>query len=377
MILPAVEWTKAFRQHLTRALFLGLLATTGPVRSEPAASAWGQLSDGRTVHLFRLSNARGMTVDLTDFGAAIVAIRLPRARGAHDVVVGPKSFENFARSRGRYGAIIGRYAGRLGRSVTIDGQTFDLNARPDGVTLHGGDPGFDRMLWNGRPFASPQGSGVEFTLVSPAGTQNLPGTLWVRVRYVLHPREERLSLTVHVLTDAPTVANITNHVYFNLSRDPTVAGHCLAIAASRKVEIDDHKLPTGKLRNIIGGAHDFRRPKSLTAIIAAGGMDDMFVLERAHVRLSDPKSGERLTITTSEPGVQIYTGNGFDGSDRGLQGPIAAYAGVALETQHFPDSPNRPSFPSTSITPARPMTSWTQWAFGKETGRSNRCSLKH
>lgn len=374
MIPPAAKGRQSLKQRWIYALPVSLLMAAGALASQPDQSLWGRLDDGRVVHLYHLSNARGMTVELTDLGAAIVAIRLQRKGGARDMVVGPQDFAGFAASRRRFGAIVGRYAGRLGRSVPIGGRTFQLNARPDGVTLHGGDPGFDRMLWTGRPFAGPQGRGVEFTLVSPAGMQNLPGTLTVKARYVLAPRQDRLSLTITAWTDRPTIANLTNHVYFNLSDDPTIAGHCLAMDARREVEIDDRKLPTGRLRNIIGSAHDFRRPSPLAPIVAAGGMDDMFVLERNRVRLSDPKSGETLTITTSEPGVQVYTGNGFDGTDRDRRGcPIAAHAGIALETQHFPDSPNQKSFPSTLVTTASPMKSWTAWTFENKANNYRQC----
>lgn len=330
----------------------------------------GSLADGRPVARHILTNGRGTTVELVDLGAAITRIARPDANGALvDLVVGPTDLDGLVTSKRRFGAIVGRYAGRLRGAVTIDGVDYPLARNATGVTLHGGDPGLDRAVWSARQVATAQAVGVDFSYVSPHGEQGFPGQLAIVARYRLARRADVLTLDITATSDRATVANLTNHVYFNLAGGGSVACHRVRIAASRRVAIDARKLPTGALE-ALPAEQDFRKPRLLAGVLAAGGLDEMFVLDRSRVaELSDPRSGRWLQITTNQPGLQVYTGNAFDGTDRAGNGDaIERFGGIALEPGHFADSPAFAHFPSTRVAPGRPLRWRTRWQFGAAPG---------
>lgn len=338
---------------------------------------FGLLPDGRAVERFRLENARGTQVDLLTYGAAIASIRLARQDGPPvEVVVGPSQLEPFTKRR--FGQIVGRYAGRLRGELLIDGERHRLATNAAGVTVHGGDPGLDRELWQGTPFTDEAGSGVTFELLSPDGQQGFPGTLRLRARYHLDRLTDTLTLDIQGTTDRNTVANLTNHVFFNLAGEGTIACHTLQADASRYVEIDKRKLPTGTLRAVRGTRFDFTRAQPLAPILSQGGLDDMIVLDPlGNTQLRDPASGRAVTISTNQPGIQVFTGNGFDGSLPDQQGrPILRHAGIALEPMGLPDSPWISSFPSTSVTPERPLHWQTRWSFSKTPPKPGSCADK-
>jgi aldose 1-epimerase len=292
-----------------------------------------------------------------------------------DVVVGPGDLSGFVKSRRRFGAIVGRYAGRLRGSVKIDGKTYPLAVNPQRVTLHGGDPGFDRALWSGTAFETPAGVGVIFTHVSPDGDQGFPGTLKVTARYMLERNADALTLDIEAVADRPTVANLTNHVYFNLAGAGTVACHRLAVEADSYVAVDARNLPTGALTAVRGSRLDFTSERFLGEAFASGGLNDMLVLRRGGAaRLSDQTSGRSLTLTTNQPGLQIFTGNSFDGAhlDR-RRAPIVRHAGVAIEPGHFPDSPWFAQFPSTEVSPSRPLRWHARWSFDQAAPKPEGC----
>lgn len=356
------------------------MACSGSTRADHASSGvhsvpFGTLTSGRAVQRHRLTNTRGMIVDLIDHGAAIARVALPAgSQGMVDVVVGPADLTGFIGSKRRFGAIVGRYAGRLRGFALVDGRRYPLATNASGVTLHGGDPGFDRALWTARPFETAHTTGVVFTHVSRDGDQGFPGNLTVTARYALARKADVLTLDITASSDRRTVVNLTNHVYFNLAGRGTIACHRLQVDAVRRVEIDDRKLPTGRLLPVAGGPFDFARARRLVdvlgarhpAIAAAGGLDEMLVMRRSGAaRLEDPRSGRTLTLTTDQPGLQVYTGNAFDGADRDRRGDtIMRHAGIALEPGHFSDSPSIAHFPSTRITPDRPLRWHARWAFG-------------
>lgn len=329
------------------------------------------MQDSRPVSRHRLTNNRGMVVELIDHGAAIASISLPDHRGRlTEAVVGPRDLQGFVSSKRRFGAIVGRYAGRLRGAVLVDGVRYELSKNASGVTLHGGDPGFDRALWTARPFETRTGVGVAFTHISLGSDQGFPGKLRVVARYALARNTNALTLDIEASSDRPTVANLTNHVYFNLAAGGSISCQRLKVEADRRVELDARKLPTGRLISTAGAASDFRAGRALGEAIrssgAAAGIDEMLVLQPAgKAVLSDPASGRSLTISTNQPGIQVFTGNGFDGSDRDSLGrPIGKHGGVALEPGHFPDSPWTARFPSTRVAPGRPLRWHTRWAFG-------------
>ncbi len=332
------------------------------VRSDPVAMR----PDGRPVERHVLTNRRGTIVELVDRGATLLRIALADGRGRHDVVVGPGDDAALVATPRRYGGIVGRYAGRLRGAVTIAGRRHDLATNANGVTLHGGDPGFDRALWTARPFETRRATGIVFTLVSRDGDQRFPGTLTVTARYALARDSDTLTLDIRAASDRPTVANLTNHVYFDLSGGGGLACQTLAVDAATRVALDARKLPTGAFEPVAA-----RAPRRLAEAVDAGGLDEMLVLGPTRTaRLLDRPSGWRLTLTTDQPGLQVYTGNGFDGRDRDRAGrPIARFAGIALEPGNFPDAPNVAGFPDATVAAGRPYRWRTTWRFDRDRPR--------
>jgi aldose 1-epimerase len=371
-----------------RTLCLLLSATVGSAllllwlpASAQTASRWGRHA-GRAVDLIRLRNRRGMTVVLSDYGAMIDAIEVPdRAGRLADVVLGFRSLETYEATPQRYGGVIGRYAGRIDHArFVLDHRTFHLTPGRNGVTLHGGPIGYDRRVWAHRLLSGPEGLGVGFQLVSPAGDQHFPGRLDVSVTYWLARERNALTILYAARSDAPTVVNLTNHVFFNLAGAGVrgLAGERFRIMADRYVEVDARKIPDGQLPSVVGTPFDFLRPHGIEARLRSGnpllgappGYDVTLVFSHwtgalAHVAsIWDTGSGRRLDVYTSEPAVQFNTGTGFDGRSIGREG--RAYVsgdGFSLETEHLPDSPNRPAFPSTVVRPGKPYRSETRLQF--------------
>ena len=355
-------------------------STTGPsVSRQP----FGKLPDGSAVELFTLTNRNGMEVRAMTYGGIIVSLRVPDRNGRlDDVVLGYETAAEYVANNSPYfGAIVGRYANRIaGGRFTLEGRTYEL-ARNNGPNhLHGGLRGFDKANWKGEPFKNEGGAGVIFTHASPDGDEGYPGTLQVRVTYTLNDRNE-LSVDYHATSDKPTVLNLTQHSYFNLAGQGTrtVLGHELQINADRYTPVDANLIPTGELAPVEGTPFDFRKPKVMGHAIDAEhqqtgygrGYDHNFVLNktgegaRLAARVYEPTSGRTLEVSTTEPGVQFYTGNFLDGTITGKQGRVyARRVGFCLETQHFPDSPNHPSFPSTVLRPRQEFVSRTVMAFG-------------
>jgi len=358
------------------ALALAPPAAEATPRARPHVETvpFGRLPDGRAVALHRLTNRRGMVVELTGYGAAITRIALPTGGGGDraEMVVSPPDLAGLVASRRRFGAIVGRYAGRLRGAALVDGIRYPLATNASGVTLHGGDPGLDRALWSGRSFSTREAVGVAFTYLSRHGEQGFPGNLRLIARYALARAANVLTLDIVATVDRPTVANLTNHVYFNLAGGGTIACHLLHVDADRRVELDARKLPTGALSPTRGGSSDF---STADALGEAPGIDDMLVLrQNARILLRDPHSGRSLSMSTNQPGLQVFTGNGFDGTDRDRLGrPIPQYGGIALEPGHYPDSPWIAHFPSTRVAPGRPLRWRTSWAFGSGTPIHGSC----
>jgi aldose 1-epimerase len=293
-----------------------------------------------------------------------------------DVVLGYDTLEEYlADTKTYFGAIVGRYGNRIAKGAfTIDGKTYEVPKNNNGNSLHGGTLGFDRMVWQGRAIAD----GVEMTLVSKDGDQGYPGTMTAHVRYTVHHNALRIDYSM--TTDKTTVVNLTNHAYFNLAGEGsgTILSEEMMIAADKFTPVDAGLIPTGELAPVEGTPFDFRKPTVIGERIndnneqlkIAGGYDHNWVLRGATgetktaARSYDPGSGRVLTVTTTEPGVQFYSGNFLDGSFKGKSG--VAYtknSGLCLETQHFPDSPNHPSFPTTLLKPGETRHSMTTFTF--------------
>jgi len=345
--------------------------------------AYGTMPDGTPVKIFTLRNAAGMQVRAISYGAILVSITAPGrgARGA-DVVLGHDSLDGYLNRSRFFGALVGRYGNRIGGGqFTLDGRTYTL-ARNNGPNhLHGGVRGFDKVVWEGsvnKQVGAP--TAVTFTRTSPDGEEGYPGTLTVRVTYTLTQQNE-LRIDYHATTDKPTVVNLTNHSYFNLAGEGSgdILDHRVTIDADSYTPVDAGQIPTGEIAPVIGTPFDFTKEIAIGARIDADhaqlrigtGYDHNFVLRRTGpglvhaVRVLDPSSGRTMDVSTTEPGVQFYTGNKLDGSYNGKGGHgYGKRSAFCLETQHFPDSPNKPAFPSTVLRPGQEYRSTTVYAFG-------------
>lgn len=344
-------------------------------------AAFGTLPDGTSVDLYTMVNANGMEVRATNYGGIITSLLVPDGSGkVSDVVLGMSSFEGYMKNSPYFGAIIGRYGNRIGKArFKIDDQTVKLPANDGPNTLHGGVKGFDKVVWQAEPFEKEDSVGVIFTYTSKDGEEGFPGNLQTRVTYTLTDKNE-LSFEYHATTDKPTVVNLTQHTYFNLAGEGNgdVLGHQMIIFADQYTPTDARLIPTGKLEDVTDTPFDFRMRHAIGERITAdheqikrgNGYDHNFVLKRKEPGLSlaavvaEPTTRRVMEVRTTEPGVQFYTGNFLDGSITGKSGkPYGKNAGFCLETQHYPDSPNRPEFPSTVLRPGEEYNSQTVYTF--------------
>jgi aldose 1-epimerase len=330
-----------------------------------------------TIHT--LVNKGGAEARIADYGATLMALKTRDRNGVlGDIVLGFESVEPYLAGTPNFGAIVGRYANRIaGARFTLDGMTYRLPRNDGDNCLHGGK-GFDKRVWQSVAFEDAEGQGVTLTYVCADGEEGFPGTLTVQVTYRLR-HDDALSIRYQATTTKATPINVTNHSYFNLSAGKTddVLDHRLTIAAECFTPVDAGLIPTGELRPVAGTPFDFRRPETVGSRIAAEdeqirfgcGYDHNFVMLGARAGklalaaiLTDPLSGRVLEVRTTEPGVQIYTGNCLDGAPIGGRN-FARHGGICLETQHFPDSPNQPAFPATILRPGEIFTSQTDFAF--------------
>jgi len=353
------------------------MAFSATAQGEVKMSIWGHTADGVAVPIYTLTNGQ-IEVRVTAYGAYLVSVRTPDRTGKMaDVVLGFDSFDTYTIKPNPYmGAIVGRYGNRIaGGKFTLDGKTYQVPVNNGPNALHGGTKGFDQYVWQAKEVPD----GVEFTHVSPDGDMGFPGTLTATVRYTLKGSTLRIDFTAK--TDKATVLNLTSHAYFNLHGDDqgNILDHKIEIAADRFTPVDATLIPTGELAPVAGTPLDFRKPEAIGARIDAdneqmkrgGGYDFNYVLNgkpgTLHLAaiVTDPVSGRKLTVETTEPGVQFYSGNFLDGSFTGRHGvKYEKHAAFCLETQHFPDSPNRANFPSTVLRPGETMHSTTTFTFG-------------
>jgi aldose 1-epimerase len=348
---------------------------------------------GGEVRSYTLANAHGMTVEILNLGGIIRRLEFPDRRGSvANIVLGLPAIDDYVernppptadkpQGAGLYfGALVGRFANRLGGGrFEIEGQRYQVPANNGRNALHGGPAGFDQKLWEGEALVASDVAGVRLSTVSPDGDMGFPGTLTTVASYTLD-NQNRLTLTLRASTDAPTVVNLSNHTYWNLAGEASglIYDHVLYINADGYTPVDEELIPEGGISAVEGSAMDFRQGRPIGEAIAeperqlliGRGYDHNWVLNRAgRERLTlaasvfDPGSGRRLDVRTTQPGLQFYSGNFLDGSVVGSGG--RAYrqsAGLALETQHFPDAPNQPLFPSTLLRPGEEYEHTTVYA---------------
>lgn len=362
-------------KQIARGLLL-IMTTSIAAHGSVTKSSFGTTPDGKTVEIYTLKSP-SVQARIMTYGARIVSIETPDRNGKMaDIVLGHPDLQGYIEDGKTYfGAIVGRYGNRIAKGqFTLEGKPHQITVNDHGNMLHGGVVGFDQKVWTGKEIPD----GVEMSLVSPDGDQGFPGELTAHVRYTLHG--DSLHIDYTATTTKPTVTNLTNHSYFNLAGEGSgpILDETLEINANTFNPTDAGSIPTG-IQPVAGTPFDFRKPTEIGLRIhdndpqltqAHDGYDLNWILNgppgemKLAARVHDPKSGRLLTVSTTQPGVQFYTGNFLDGTIKGTGGKIyEKYGALCLETQHFPDSPNHPDFPSTELKPGQTLHTATIFAF--------------
>ncbi len=349
----------------------------GVSKMEIKKEIFGSMPDGQVVEAYLLTNSHGLKAKIMTYGATLISLEVPDRNGQMaDIVLGHNRLEGYLRRETNpyFGATIGRYANRIAKGrFILDGVEYFLATNDGPNHLHGGLKGFDRVIWKAEPFQEERAVGVRFSYLSPDGEEGYPGNLNCTVIYRL-TEDNELRLDYEATTDKATPVNLTHHSYFNLAGEGqgTILDHELMINADYYTPVDAQLIPTGDISPVKGTPFDFTIPKPIGLEIdqVQGGYDHNFVLREAltslklAARLYEPKSGRLLEIYTTEPGLQFYSGNFLDGSIKGKSGrTYQKHSGLCLESQHFPDSPNRPQFPSTILRPGEKYISTTVHRF--------------
>jgi len=352
------------------------LAENALAAPQVSVSEFGMTEDGRAVHVYTLTNDHSVSAKILDYGGTIMELNAPDRRGkVANVVMGLADLKSYEASGG-LNTLIGRYANRIKGGFTIDGRHYDLAGNSKGVTLHSGRPFYGAMVWSAQPVREASRAGVTLSRVSPDGEQGFPGEMHIAVTYTLNDANE-LRLDYEATTDKPTVVTLTNHVYFNMAGNGSgdVYDQQLQVMADQYTPADADQVPTGAIAPVGGTALDFRELTPIGArirsseqqMLYARGYDHNFVLRKPAgeavplaVRMLDPQSGRLLEVRTTEPGVQVYSANHFNGTVISAVGTTFRQGdGLALETEHFPNSPNEPRFPSTLLRPGETLRSTT------------------
>ncbi len=365
---------KTFAIALSAAVFAENAYADKAVAGKPTVQKenFGKTSDGEAVEIYTISNSNGLRARVMTWGAGLVDMLAPDREGTlADVTLGFDKLDGYLTRHPYFGTTTGRYANRIAKGAfTLDGKTYKLATNNGPNHLHGGLKGFDMRNWKGEAVAS----GVRFSYTSADGEEGYPGTLKVAITYTLTDKNE-LRLDYEATTDKPTVVNLTNHAYWNLAGAGAgdILEHELTLHAAKFTAVDDTSIPTGKIEAVAGGAMDFTTAKAVGKDFAkvAGGYDHNYVIEGAKAgaltpaaEVREPKSGRVMKVSTTEPGVQFYTGNYLNSSVIGKGGKAyQKHYGLCLETQHYPDSPNRPEFPTTTLRPGETFRSTTVYEF--------------
>jgi aldose 1-epimerase len=372
------------KRFLMSALFSSL-TTIGLLSAQTASSKAGVQQqpfgtvDGRAITLYTLTNSHGMEVRAMNYGGIIVSIRVPDRSGQFaDIVLGHETLEGYRPNPPYFGAIVGRYANRIAQGTfKLDGETYTLPKNDGPNTLHGGTRGFDKAVWDAEPLKGE--TGVAFSYFSKDGEEGFPGNLRVKVTYTL-TNANALEIDYEATTDKATPINLSQHSYFNLKGEGNgdILDHEIMINADRFTPVDKNLIPTGELRPVKGTPFDFTTPTRIGAriddnydqLVLGHGYDHNFVIHRTGgglvlaARVHEPTTGRTLEVSTTQPGVQFYTGNFLDGTITGKNGQVYKQRyGFCLETQHFPDSPNHPSFPNTILKPGETFREKTVFKF--------------
>jgi aldose 1-epimerase len=364
-----------------------LMTTLAPIGATPqpgstTKKSFGKTPDGQPVDLYVLTAKGGAEACITNYGGAVVSLKVPDRNGKlADVVLGYDNADGYVNDKSFFGALVGRYGNRIGHAqFALDGKTYTLAKNNGENSLHGGIKGFNKAVWTAKIIPAKDGQSLELSYLSKDGEEGFPGNLKVSVVYTLTD-SNALRITYSAISDKKTVVNLTNHSYFNLAGQGSgdILGHLLIIQADKFTPVDAGLIPTGEFRDVAGTPFDFRKELAIGARIdqdeeqlkLGGGYDHNFVLQRSNdpeeslaARVLEPVSGRVLEVWTTEPGVQFYTGNFLDGKTIGKGGvTYPRRSAFCLETQHFPDSPNQPKFPSVVLNPGERYHTITTYKF--------------
>jgi len=365
-------------------LFFQCLHSTKPLSAAEFSSnnamtiekkPFGKTAEGKEVTLYTLTNASGNTVQMIDYGAIVVSINVPDKTGKRvNVTAGFDSIDGYLQRHPYFGSTVGRFCNRIAKGkFTLDGKTYSLAINNGPNHLHGGEVGFDKKMWQVSELSGDGSVGLKFTLVSPDGDEGYPGTLTTVAEYIWD-NQNRLTLNLQATTDKPTVVNLTNHAYFNLSGpgSGTIHNHELTLSCDQYLPVDENMIPTGQLAPVTGTPLDFVASHKIGERIAelksTNGYDHCFVVRgkagelRPTAKVLDPASGRTMEIQTTQPGVQLYTGNFLAGTPGNANYKV--HEAFCLETQHYPDAPNQPAFPTTVLKPGETFREVTTFTFG-------------
>jgi aldose 1-epimerase len=338
--------------------------------------SYGRTPDGRAVDVYTLTNTNGIVAKIINYGATLISLKVPDRNGnLADIVLGFDNLEGYLTSHPYFGVTVGRYANRIAKGrFVLDGVEYKLATNDGENHLHGGVKGFDKVVWNLEDIGhDADGAMVKMSYISEDGEEGYPGNLACTVTYTL-TADNQLKINYEAGTDKTTVINLTNHSYFNLAGQGTgdILGHELTLEADNFTPVDAGLIPTGEIKSVKGTPMDFTLPMTIGSRIAqvTGGYDHNYVLNSGGGSLAlaakvfEPTSGRVMEVYTMEPGIQLYTGNFLDGSITGKGGKVyKKHYGFCLETQHFPDSPNKPNFPSVVLEPGQKYATETIYKF--------------
>jgi len=369
------------------AMLMTTLASIGatPQPGSPTKKSFGKTPEGQPIDLYVLTNKSGAEVSITNYGGAVVSLKVPDRNGnLADVVLGYDNADGYVNDKSFFGALVGRYGNRIGHAqFALDGKTYTLAKNNGENSLHGGIKGFNKPVWTAKIIPVKDGQSLELSYRSKDGEEGFPGNLKVSVIYTLTD-SNAFFFNYSATTDKKTVVNLTNHSYFNLGGQGSgdILGHQLMIQADKFTPVDAGLIPTGELRDVASTPFDFRKPAAIGARIdqdeeqlkLGGGYDHNFVLRPSNgageflaARVVEPASGRVLEVWTTQPGVQFYTGNFLDGKTAGKGGVTYPHrSAFCLETQHYPDSPNQPKFPSVVLNPGERYHTITTYKFSVE-----------
>ena len=363
------QWLQILSVSLGAACLVGCASVSSPREQRVSHQPFGQTKDGTPVDLYTLRNRNGAEARISNYGGLVISLTMPDRHGQFgDVVLGYDNLADYLKDSPYFGALIGRYGNRIAKGkFTLDGQEYSLATNNYPNALHGGLKGFDKVVWDANVLATAEGPGLKLQYVSKDGEEGYPGTLAVTAVYTLS-EDNALKLEFTATTDKDTVVNLTHHSYFNLAGKGDILNHQVMIPASRFTPVDSTLIPAGELRPVADTPFDFRQPTAIGARIQqddqqlkfGGGYDHNWVIDKPlgqlglMARVYEPTTGRVMEVLSTEPGLQFYSGNFLNGSNKGKGGWVYQFRnGFCMEPQHYPDSPNQPAFPSVVLKPGQ------------------------